>query len=340
MTKSGRPSPAASAPVSLSATLAQPVDAFLDYLRVERQLSAHTQDNYRRHLHELGLLLQQLGLDDWSRLAAPLVRTLVVRLHRNGQVAPRTLATKLSALRSFLDYLVQREVLRANPARGVMTPKQGRPLPKNLDVDQVYQLLNLPTDNDPLTVRDRAIMELFYSSGLRLSELVALDVQDLQANERQLRVVGKGSKERLVPVGRLAIEALHRWLKVRPLLVGERAEPALFVSKQQRRLTARSIQLRLAEWGQRQALAPHVHPHKLRHSFATHMLESSGDLRAVQELLGHANLGTTQIYTHLDFGHLAEVYDQAHPRAKRHGRDAEASPPAQRPPQPDDPTKD
>lgn len=292
------------------------VDAFIEFLRVERQLSAHTRDNYRRHLGEACRLLHEEGLEDWAQLSAAAVRRLVVRLHRHGQQAPRSIATKMSALRSFADYLVRQGVLPANPARGISTPKQGRPLPKNLDVDQVYQLLNLPSSEEPLVIRDRAIMELFYSSGLRLSELVALNVDDLSRHDRQLRVIGKGNKERVVPVGRLAIEWLDKWLQVRPQLVsGE--EPALFVSLQKRRLCSRTIQQRLASWGTRQQLAAHVHPHKLRHSFATHLLESSGDLRAVQELLGHANLGTTQIYTHLDFQHLADVYDQAHPRARR-----------------------
>ena len=292
------------------------VTRFLDYLRVERQYSPHTLNNYRLHLHELSRLAAELGLVEWRELKPPLVRALVVRLRRSGKAAPRTLATKLSSLRSFLDYLVRLEELKANPARGIVTPKQGRPLPKNLDVDQVYQLLNIPEENDPLAVRDRAIMELFYSSGLRLSELVGLNLSDLRLEERQLRVVGKGNKERILPIGRMALEWLGKWLALRPLLALE-GEGALFLSKQKRRITSRSVQLRLAQWGIKQELAPHVHPHKLRHSFATHLLESSGDLRAVQELLGHANLTTTQIYTHLDFTHLADVYDQAHPRAKR-----------------------
>lgn len=244
------------------------------------------------------------------------MRALVVRLHRGGKLSARSIATKMSSLRSFCDYLVRMAVLKANPARGVVTPKQGRPLPKNLDVDQVYQLLNITDEGDPLAVRDRAIMELFYSSGLRLAELVALNVADLARDDRQLRVLGKGNKERVVPVGRMALEWLNKWLAVRPLLAVD-GEPALFLSKQKRRISARSVQLRLEQWGVKQSLAPHVHPHKLRHSFATHLLESSADLRAVQELLGHANLATTQIYTHLDFKRLAEVYDQAHPRARR-----------------------
>ena len=303
------------------------IDAFITYLRVERQLSVHTRDNYQRHLGEACRLLQADGLEEWAQLSAAAVRRLVVRLHRHGQQAPRSIATKMSALRSFLDYLVQQGVLQANPARGISTPKQGRPLPKNLDVDQVYQLLNITDEGDPLAVRDRAIMELFYSSGLRLAELVALNVADLARDDRQLRVLGKGNKERVVPVGRMALEWLNKWLAVRPLLAVD-GEPALFLSKQKRRISARSVQLRLEQWGVKQSLAPHVHPHKLRHSFATHLLESSSDLRAVQELLGHANLATTQIYTHLDFKRLAEVYDQAHPRARREAPEDEVSSPS------------
>ncbi|PTT44248.1 tyrosine recombinase XerC, partial [Aeromonas sp. HMWF014] len=259
--------------------------------------------------------LVRLGLNDWARLEASQVRNLVTRMHKAGLV-PSSLATKLSALRSFCDWQVRQGRLTANPARGIVTPKQGRPLPKNLDVDEMYQLLNITDEQDPLAVRDRAIMELMYSSGLRLAELVGLNLTDIKLDDRQLKVTGKGARERVLPMGRMAVEWLHKWLKVRPLLAGDEAE-ALFVSQRKRRLSARSVQERLDGWGNKQALNAHIHPHKLRHSFATHMLESSGDLRAVQELLGHADLSTTQIYTHLDFQHLAKVYDNAHPRAKR-----------------------
>jgi len=286
----------------------------LKYLRVERRLSEHTLGAYGRHLHEQAQHLAQAGIGDWRQLDAAWVRTLATRLHKAG-VSPRTLAAKLSALRSFCDYLVRQRLLAANPAKGVSAPKQGRPLPKNLDVDEVHQLLEID-GGDPLAIRDRAMMELFYSSGLRLSELVGLDLKDIQLRQRQLRVIGKGDKQRQLPIGRLALEWLERWLAVRGQLC-DPGEPALFVSKQRRRLSVRAVQQRLDSWGKRQNLSSHVHPHKLRHSFATHMLESSGDLRAVQELLGHANLSTTQVYTHLDFQHLASVYDAAHPRAKR-----------------------
>ncbi|WP_445395211.1 tyrosine recombinase XerC [Zobellella sp. An-6] len=312
-----RPEPAApepAAPEPAAPELAAAIADFLEYLRVERQLSAHTRDGYGRHLHAMAGQLAELRLTRWRELAVAQVRGLATRMHKRG-LSPRSIAAQLSALRSFCDWLILKGELSANPAKGVGAPKQGRPLPKNLDVDELHQLMNLD-ESDPLAVRDRAIMELLYSSGLRLDELVGLNLGDVQFAERQLRVIGKGNKERILPVGRMALEWLEKWLAVRNELAGP-DEPALFVSQQRRRISHRSVQLRLAKRGQQQALSSHVHPHKLRHSFATHMLESSGDLRAVQELLGHADLATTQIYTHLDFQHLAKAYDQAHPRAKR-----------------------
>ncbi|WP_375056496.1 tyrosine recombinase XerC [Zobellella sp. DQSA1] len=307
-----RPEPGAPKPTAPE--LAAAIADFLEYLRVERQLSVHTRDGYGRHLHAMAGQLAEQRLSQWRELSVAHVRGLATRLHKQG-LSPRSIAAKLSALRSFCDWLVLQGQLAANPAKGVSAPKQGRPLPKNLDVDELHQLMNLD-EADPLAVRDRAIMELMYSSGLRLDELVSLDLGDVQFAERQLRVIGKGNKERILPVGRMALEWLEKWLSVRGELAGP-DEPALFVSLRRRRISHRSVQLRLAKRGQQQALSSHIHPHKLRHSFATHMLESSGDLRAVQELLGHADLATTQIYTHLDFQHLANAYDQAHPRAKR-----------------------
>ena len=290
------------------------ISAFLDYLRIERQLSPHTRDGYGRHLQGMAEQLSELQLTCWSSLTLPHVRGLATRMHKSG-LSPRSIATKLSALRSFCDWLIVQGQLSANPARGVSAPKQGRPLPKNLDVDELHQLLAID-ESDPLAIRDRAMMELMYSSGLRLAELVSLDLGDIQFTERQVRVLGKGSKERVLPVGRMALDWLTKWLAVRDSVAGAETQ-ALFVSQRQRRISHRSVQLRMAQWGNKQALSSHINPHKLRHSFATHMLESSGDLRAVQELLGHADLATTQIYTHLDFQHLANAYDQAHPRAKR-----------------------
>jgi integrase/recombinase XerC len=209
--------------------------------------------------------------------------------------------------------------MSANPAKGVSAPRKKRPLPKNLDVDEVGQLLEVNED-DPLAIRDRAMMELMYGAGLRLAELVSINVKDVGLSSGEIRVVGKGDKERKVPFTGMAAEWVSKWLRVRPSLANS-DELGLFVSKLGVRISHRNVQKRMAEWGQKQAVASHISPHKLRHSFATHMLESSNNLRAVQELLGHENISTTQIYTHLDFQHLAEVYDQAHPRAKKKGSD-------------------
>lgn len=220
----------------------------------------------------------------------------------------------MSALRRFFTYLVQQQAIKVNPATGVPAPKQNRHLPKNIDAEQVQQLLNNDS-KEPIDIRDRAILELLYSSGLRLSELQSLNLNSINTRVREVRVIGKGNKERIVPFGRYASHAIQQWLKVR--LLFNPKDDALFVSQLGNRLTHRAIQQRLEVWGIKQGLSSHLNPHKLRHSFATHMLEASSDLRAVQELLGHSNLSTTQIYTHLNFQHLAEVYDSAHPRAKR-----------------------
>ncbi|UTV29352.1 tyrosine recombinase XerC [Photobacterium atrarenae] len=287
---------------------------FYEYLRSERELSLHTQHNYKRQLTTLAEQLVELGVTDWQTVDASWVRQLASKGMRDGLKAS-SLSMRLSALRSFLDYLVHQGEIKANPAKGVSAPRKARPLPKNLDVDEMDQLLDVNED-DPLSIRDRAMMELMYGAGLRLSELVNLDVRDISLSKGDIRVIGKGDKERVVPFAGLAREWVGHWLKVRgQLAAGD--EPGLFVSKLGQRISTRNVQKRMAEWGQKQAVSSHINPHKLRHSFATHMLESSGDLRAVQELLGHANLTTTQIYTHLDFQHLAQVYDEAHPRAKR-----------------------
>lgn len=298
--------------------LSQPISRFILYLSHERQLSLHTTQNYRRYLLLFAQQLQGLEVFDWRELNASYVRQLATLNHKQG-LSARSLATKLSALRSFCDYLVLQGDMDANPAKGVAAPRQNKPLPKNLDVDEIQQLLAVKTETDDdadLAIRDKAMMELMYSSGLRLDELVNLDVKDINFKGQIMRVIGKGNKERKLPIGKVAIQALQDWLKVRVNYAGN-DQPALFVSKLKRRISHRSVQSRMAKWGQEQTLTSHVHPHKLRHSFATHMLESSGDLRAVQELLGHENLSTTQIYTSLDFQHLAKVYDAAHPRAKK-----------------------
>ncbi|MGF1693329.1 tyrosine recombinase XerC [Photobacterium kagoshimensis] len=298
----------------LPASLEKSLNRFYEYIRSERELSLHTQHNYKRQLTTMAEQLVALGVTDWQQVDAGWVRQLASKGMRDGLKAS-SLSMRLSALRSFFDYLVQIKVLAANPARGVSAPRKARPLPKNLDVDEMDQLLNVNED-DPLSIRDRALMELMYGAGLRLAEIVGVNVRDISLSKGDLRVIGKGDKERVVPFAGLAREWVAKWLKVRGQLAAN-GEPALFVSKLGTRISTRNVQKRMAEWGQKQSVSSHISPHKLRHSFATHMLESSGDLRAVQELLGHANLSTTQIYTHLDFQHLAKVYDESHPRAKR-----------------------
>lgn len=295
-------------------SLQKPLERFYEFLRSEKGLSLHTQRNYKQQLETMAQHLAEMGLKDWSQVDAGWVRQLAGKGMREGMKAS-SLATRLSSLRSFFDFLILRGEMSANPAKGVSAPRKKRPLPKNLDVDEVSQLLEVNED-DPLAVRDRAMMELMYGAGLRLAELVGVDVRDVQLRSGELRVIGKGDKERKVPFSGMATEWVGKWLRVRGDLAAP-GEPALFVSKLGTRISHRSVQKRMAEWGQKQSVASHISPHKLRHSFATHMLESSNNLRAVQELLGHENILTTQIYTHLDFQHLAQAYDQAHPRARK-----------------------
>lgn len=290
-----------------------PVEAFLRFLRVERQLSPHTIESYHHQLTAIIEIVAPAGLRDWRQLDATQVRMITARSKRKGLEAA-SLALRLSALRSFIDWQVSQGVMSVNPAKGISAPKQARHLPKNLDVDDVNRLLDIDT-SDPLAVRDRTMLEVMYGAGLRLSELVGLDCRHMNIASGEVWVMGKGSKERKLPIGRTAIHWLEQWLPLREIY--DPVDDAVFVSKLGKRISVRSVQKRFAEWGVKQGVTSHINPHKLRHSFATHMLESSGDLRAVQELLGHANLTTTQIYTHLDFQHLAKVYDAAHPRAKR-----------------------
>ncbi|GLS92679.1 tyrosine recombinase XerC [Psychromonas marina] len=292
-----------------------PIDKYLNHLASQRGLSPVTIKNYQRNLAEFIKLLPEKQVIEWNDLESDHVRLMVKQLNQNG-IKARSIATKLSALRSFLEYLVQNEVLTFNPAKGVAAPKLDQPLPKNISVDEVFQLLDMDGEEDPLSLRDQAMMELMYSSGLRLSELVGINLKDLKLREKELMVLGKGSKQRLLPITKKAVLTIQAWLKVRPDFC-EPGETALFTSKLKRRISVRSVQARMEKWGLQQNLQSHLNPHKLRHSFATHMLESSGNLRAVQTLLGHADLSTTQVYTHLDFQHLAEVYDKAHPRSKR-----------------------
>ena len=286
---------------------------YWDYLRIERQLSAHTLLNYQRQLSAVVKILQHNDLRTWQQVTPSVVRFILADSKKSG-LKEKSLALRLSALRQFFSYLVVQGELKVNPATGISAPKQSRLLPKNIDQEQVGKLLNNQS-KEPIDIRDRAMLELMYSSGLRLSELQGLNLSSINTRVREVRVLGKGNKERILPFGRYASHAVQEWLKVR--LLFNPKDDALFVSSLGNRMSHRSIQKRMEIWGVKQGLNSHLNPHKLRHSFATHMLEASSDLRAVQELLGHSNLSTTQIYTHLDFQHLAQVYDNTHPRAKR-----------------------
>jgi integrase/recombinase XerC len=290
------------------------IDRYLAHLSSERRLSPHTASNYARDLRALADFVEHGNLEHWKTLDSQHVRLFAARAHAGG-LSPRSVQRRLSAVRGFFNYLLRERVVTSNPAVDVRAPKAAKRLPGTLDVDQINQLLDIPPD-DALAIRDRAIMELFYSSGLRLDELVTLDLGQLDLADRTVRVLGKGRKTRIVPVGRKAEEALRGWLKERGSVAAP-DETAVFTGKNGSRLKHRAIQLRIAYWARRKGLPGHVHPHLFRHSFATHLLESSKDLRGVQELLGHADISTTQIYTHLDFAHLARTYDASHPRAKR-----------------------
>lgn len=293
------------------------VDSFLCHLRDERRLSPLTCSGYGRELERLAAYCEERGLQAWPDLDGRHVREFAASRHRRGS-SGRSVQRTLSAVRTFFGYLLREKHVKRNPAVGVSAPRHAQRLPRVLDADRVSALLDLPAD-DSLSLRDRAMMELLYSSGLRLGELVGLDLADVDMAEGLVSVTGKGRKRRILPVGSCARDALRAWLGVRPDLAGP-GETALFVSRRGSRISARSVQARLSCWAQRQGIGARLHPHMLRHSFATHLLESSGDLRAVQELLGHADISTTQVYTHLDFQHLAKVYDQSHPRARRRRR--------------------
>lgn len=294
--------------------LEQPRDAFLRHLSKERGLSAHTESAYRRDLDGVIAWCRRNDRSAWDELGEADLRCWLGEQHRKG-MSPRSLQRRLSAVRALYRFLRREGLTDSNPARLLSAPKADKPLPKTLDVDQVGALLEVDTV-DPLEIRDLAMLELFYSSGLRLAELVGANLEDLDLAAGEIRVVGKGSKARDLPVGNKARLAIERWLTIRSGLA-DLSQRALFLSQQGGRISARNVQARLQRWAVRNGVPSHLHPHKLRHSFASHLLESSGDLRAVQELLGHANLSTTQVYTHLDFQHLAQVYDQAHPRARK-----------------------
>ncbi len=289
------------------------MDSFLRELGDIRRYSKHTISNYRRDLEALRLIFSGLGKNNWRDVVPADVRLMVGKQHQKGHTG-RTIARQLSALRSFYNWLLKRKLCDSNPAQDIRAPKDRKALPKTLDPEEIQQLLTKSADST-LELRDAAIFELFYSSGLRLSELVGINIPDIDLRDGEMRVTGKGNKIRILPVGSKALEAIVAWLKVRgQWLQGE--QDALFLSKTGRRLSPRSVQDRLKKLALKTGLSRNCYPHMLRHSFASHMLESSGDLRAVQEMLGHADISTTQIYTHLDFQHLASVYEKAHPRAK------------------------
>lgn len=286
---------------------------YLDFLAFERGLSPLTRENYARDLQQLAILSNHQPL---NILKINHIRRLIVIMHSHG-LSSKTIARRLSAWRGFYDFLIHRHQFSNNPITGLRAPKPAKTLPQSLSVEQAIKLVDVSGD-DVLGVRDHAILELFYSSGLRLSELVGLNLEAIDALQGQATVTGKGNKTRVVPVGSYALEAIKNWLPLRTnILVNNPNEQAIFITRQGNRITPRAVQYRVKEWSIKKGLDTSAHPHLLRHTFATHMLQSSGDLRAVQEMLGHANISTTQIYTHLDFQHLAKVYDNAHPRAKK-----------------------
>lgn len=288
---------------------------FLDHLAHERRLSPRTATAYGRDLAALADWCGAEGIEGWKALDPVALSRYLAERHRAG-LGARSLARALAAVRTFARYGLKHGLFERDPTLGVRTPKIRRSLPGTLDVDETARLVEVDPGGGPEACRDRAILELLYSSGLRLAELATLDLTDIDLHDGLVRVTGKGSKSRIVPVGSKAREALAAWLKVRTDLAAP-GEKALFVSRRGNRLARRSIEARVTHWGRRRGLDRRIYPHLLRHAFATHVLESSGDLRAVQELLGHSSLATTQIYTHLDFQQLARTYDKAHPRARR-----------------------
>jgi integrase/recombinase XerC len=290
------------------------VKNFFVYLENERGLSARTIKAYQRDLDQFLQFLEAEEIEQPRQVTQHHIRAFIAQRHRQG-LGGKSLQRLLSAVRSFFRWLLREGHAEHNPAIPVRAPKSPRHLPATLDADSIGQLLDIPCDT-PLAVRDKAIMELFYSSGLRLSELATLRWEQLDLTSGMVTVTGKGNRSRMVPVGRVAAAALLEWSKTR-VKFASFEEPHVFVSQRGNPIAVRTIQSRIRYWAKRQGIPQNIYPHLLRHSFASHMLESSGDLRAVQELLGHADISTTQIYTHLDFQHLAKVYDKAHPRAKK-----------------------
>jgi integrase/recombinase XerC len=286
---------------------------YLEFLNFERGLSPLTRESYARDITQL---IKLADSTDLKNLQINHIRRFIASLHSKG-LGGKSIARMLSSWRGFFDFLVNRKGFTNNPVIGLHAPKSPKTLPQALSIEQAVKLVDIGND-DVLGIRDHAILELFYSSGLRLSEVVNLNIDALDFSEGTVVVTGKGNKTRIVPMGSHAMDAIQKWLKNRSdLLMNRPAEKAVFIGLQGRRISARNIQYRLKEWSIKQGINSSVHPHMLRHSFATHVLQSSGDLRAVQEMLGHANISTTQVYTHLDYQHLTKVYDQSHPRAKK-----------------------
>lgn len=294
---------------------------YLRYLADQRNYSVHTISNYKRQLEATANIFwddNNGNNEDWAKITIAEMQYQVARWHSGG-LSPRSIATRLSALRGFYNFLINNKRVKINPAKSILSPKVEKRLPRQIDAETLTGFLEQIPQNEVLPARDRAIMELFYTSGMRLAELVSLNVEQIPEISELLRVKGKGNKERDLPVGNKARDAINIWLSFRPGLIKNPTEKALFISKLGTRLAPRSIQQRLNFWAKKIHLPVQLHPHKLRHSCATHLLENSQNLRAVQELLGHASLTTTQVYTHVDFSHLAKVYDKAHPRAHKKG---------------------
>jgi len=294
------------------------IDKFIHHLEYERRLSSLTCKHYRRDLEALLAFCSDNELGRWDDLDSEHIRAFSATCYRRG-LSSRSIQRRLSAARTYFRYLLREKHVKTNPVVSVSAPKSGKRLPGNLDADRMARLLDIPGDA-PIVNRDRAMLELLYSSGLRLSELTDLDCEDVDAQDATVRVTGKGNKDRIVPVGKHALRALATWHKSRAELA-RAEEKALFVSNRGTRISGRSVQARVSHWARRQGIDTKVFPHLFRHSFATHLLESSHDLRGVQELLGHANISTTQVYTHLDFQHLAQIYDKTHPRARAKPKD-------------------
>jgi len=307
---------------SYSDNLAKPIQSFMDYLRFEKQLSPHTQSNYLRDLKVLQEFCLEQEIREWNQLKPNQMRFFAAAAFRKG-LGAKSIQRRLSTCRSFFNYLLAEGLASINPVLDVRAPKAPKRLPKTLDVDQMHQLLNMQGEGTTF-LRDKAILELLYSSGLRLAELVSLDLDSFDYADQVVRVLGKGNKTRIVPVGNQALKALHNWLEVRTDYLKDKESKAVFISNRGTRISHRNVQQRVKYWAKKQGMSGDLHPHQFRHSFASHVLQSSKNLRGVQELLGHADISSTQIYTHLDFQHLATIYEDTHPRAKTKTKDDES----------------